>query len=125
MADDLTPQKLKDMIKIVEGPRVSWKDEYLHINGLSAHAFMEREQFMNRFTRSSQGPVVDASYEVVQDTINENLSTVIEPKLIEAPKPLSAANLPDFVAPEYPHASDCAIWVNEPCNCIIGRPDGI
>ena len=22
---------------------------------------------------------------------------------------------------EYPHASDCNVWVQEPCNCVIGR----
>ncbi len=26
--------------------------------------------------------------------------------------------------PTEPHASDCNVWVNEPCNCIMGKdPD--
>lgn len=25
------------------------------------------------------------------------------------------------VEPTYPHASDCAIWVAEPCDCVTGK----
>ncbi len=31
-------------------------------------------------------------------------------------KELDAAQLP-----EYPHASDCNVWVSEPCNCATGK----
>lgn len=27
----------------------------------------------------------------------------------------------DRLRASYPHASDCAVWVSEPCDCITGR----
>jgi hypothetical protein len=29
----------------------------------------------------------------------------------------------NLVIEPLPHANDCASWVSEPCNCVVGQPD--
>lgn len=61
-------------------------------------------------------------------SFDDGWRTDFDAKLVAAGVPILAdyrrhnPNEKHTPAPEYPHASDCPIWVDEPCDCAIGKP---